>query len=105
MNRSFFYFLIIGAVVGLVLSNVVGSPLVGMGVGLGIALAAFVVTRRGSGGAALSRGGTYDELLSKARGDASLVERLIAFEEKRNPNGTRQDWVADALDRWERDRG
>ncbi len=48
--------------------------------------------------------GAYKVLLAKARGDSALVERLVTYEQKRNPRGTRTEWVADALDRWERDR-
>lgn len=105
MNRSILYYLAIGAVIGLLLSNFVGSPLVGVGVGLAIGLGAWVMRGRGGSVGTVGGGGVYQELLSKARGDKALVERLVAFEQKRNPNGSRQDWVADALDRWERDRG
>jgi hypothetical protein len=49
-------------------------------------------------------GSQYDVLLAKAGGDVALVERLVTYEQKRNPTSTRSEWVADALDRWERDR-
>lgn len=51
-----------------------------------------------------SQTGAYRALMAKAGQDSSLVERLIAYEQKRNPHGTRNEWAADALDRWERDR-
>ncbi len=106
MNRSILYYLLIGGVVGLVLSTVVGDPYIGLAVGVAIGLGAWLVRGRLAGG----RGGggsgrAYQELMAKARGDSALVERLIKFEQKRNPEGSRNDWVADALDRWERDRG
>lgn len=108
MNRSIFYYLVIGAVVGLLLSGVVGDPFIGVGLGLVIGLVAFFLRNRmgGKGGGRGSFGGgdAYQELLAKARGDQSLVNRLMAFEEKRNPNGNKQQWADDALDRWERDR-
>ena len=106
MNRSIFYYLIIGAVVGLLLSGVIGDPLVGVGIGLVIGLIAFFLRNRvgGSNRGSIGGGGAYQELLAKARGDESLVNRLMAFEEKRNPNGNKSQWAADALDRWERDR-
>lgn len=51
-----------------------------------------------------SQRGAYNALLAKSGGDSALVERLVAYEQKRNPRGTRSEWVIDALDRWERDR-
>ena len=106
MNRSIFYYLVIGAVVGLLLSGVIGDPLIGVGAGLVIGLVAFFLRNHmgGNGGGSIGGGGAYQELLAKARGDKSLVNRLMAFEEKRNPNGNKHQWAADALDRWERDR-
>lgn len=106
MDRSILYFLLIGAVIGLVLSSFVGNPFVGLGIGLAVGLVAWLLRNRVGKRVNFSHGnGAYQELLSKARGDKSLVERLINFEQKRNPDGVRRDWVADALDRWERDRG
>ena len=43
-------------------------------------------------------------LLRQARGDRALAERLIEYEQQRNPDANRQVWIADAIDRWERDR-
>ncbi|MEZ4642864.1 MAG: zinc ribbon domain-containing protein [Chloroflexota bacterium] len=45
----------------------------------------------------------YQDLRRKARGDTSLVERLIAYEQRRNPRASRQQWLQDAIARWERD--
>lgn len=45
----------------------------------------------------------YYDLRRKARGDEALVERLIAYEQRRNPRASRQQWLQDAIDRWERD--
>ncbi len=45
----------------------------------------------------------YDSLMMRARHDQSLVERLIAFEQSRNPEGDRERWISDALLRWKRD--
>jgi hypothetical protein len=41
--------------------------------------------------------------LQKVGGDHEAVERLVAFEQERNPNGTRISWLKDAIDRWQRD--
>lgn len=43
------------------------------------------------------------ELLRKARGDRALAERLVAFERRRAPGGTRREWVQDAVRRLDRD--
>lgn len=45
----------------------------------------------------------YQALWRKARGDTALVERLIAYEQQRNPQDGRHQWLQDAIDRWERD--
>ena len=41
----------------------------------------------------------YNYLLHKVRGDHTIAERLIAFEEKRKPDGTRVVWLQNAIDR------
>ena len=43
------------------------------------------------------------KLVVRAGGDQALVERLIAFEQKRQPNASRRALVIAALERWERD--
>ena len=45
----------------------------------------------------------YQELLMRARGDEALVERLVAYERKRNPGAVRGQLLEAALFRWERD--
>ncbi|MFK7800394.1 MAG: zinc ribbon domain-containing protein [Anaerolineae bacterium] len=45
----------------------------------------------------------YDSLMLRARGNQSIVERLIAFEQERNPDGDREQWISDALVRWKKD--
>lgn len=54
-------------------------------------------------GFALDQGYFYNDLLQKVGGDHEAVERLVAFEQERNPNGTRISWLKDAIDRWQRD--
>lgn len=50
---------------------------------------------------------TETELLRKltlrAGGDKAKVERLIGYEQKRQPNATRRALIVAALERWERD--
>jgi hypothetical protein len=45
----------------------------------------------------------YDSLMLRARGNQAIVERLITFEQDRNPDGNREQWITDALIRWKRD--
>ena len=45
----------------------------------------------------------YANLLTKARGDADLVERWIAYEQRRSLNANRIELMADAIQRWEWD--
>ncbi len=47
--------------------------------------------------------GLYEELLSKVSADHSVANRLIDFEQQKMPNGTRADWIRNAIQRWERD--
>ena len=107
-QNAFTYF-IIGGVVGVLLGAVIGDPIIGLGIGLGIAAIGYFLAQRSGGGSASfgggrSQGRAYPQLLAKARGDKGLVERLMAYEQKRNPGGSRDEWAADALDRWNRDR-
>ena len=46
----------------------------------------------------------YQDLLRKARGDGELVERLVEYEQQRNPGSDRLKLLQDAIDRWEADR-
>lgn len=109
MYKNILAYILIGALVGILIGTFVNNAVLGLIVGLALGVAGYFMQR---GGVSLSRSGrapggrgTYNTLLAKARGDESLVERLITYEQKRNPTGTRKEWVADALDRWERDRG
>lgn len=45
----------------------------------------------------------YQKLLTKSRGDRSLVERLIEYERQRSPRSSRADLLQSAIYRWERD--
>lgn len=45
----------------------------------------------------------YQELLMRAKGDKALVERLVAYERKRDPTAGREQLLEDALYRWEQD--
>ncbi|MBA3471301.1 MAG: hypothetical protein H0T53_16820 [Herpetosiphonaceae bacterium] len=47
----------------------------------------------------------YATLLEQARGDQGLAERLIAYEQRRQPGATRQQAIQNAIYRWERDNG
>ena len=107
MNRNTIFTILVGAAVGLLLGNVIGNAVLGLILGLALGVGAIVMQGRTMGlGGSRRVGGrsAYQELLAKAGGDQSLVDRLIAFEQKRNPSGTKQQWTEDALDRWLRDR-
>jgi hypothetical protein len=43
----------------------------------------------------------FDDLLRKAGGDRSVVERLIEFERQQRPNATRLTCLHNAISRWE----
>jgi hypothetical protein len=45
----------------------------------------------------------FDDLLKKAGGDRSVVERLIEFEHKQKPNAARLVCLKNAIQRWERE--
>lgn len=45
----------------------------------------------------------YKKLLSMAGGDKALVSRLIENEHRRNPDADINEWLEDAIIRWERD--
>lgn len=106
-NRNVFTYFIIGAVVGILLGTLLNNPVLGLAIGLGIAALGYFLAQRG-GGISLSGGSrnrnAYQQLLAKAGGDKGLADRLVAYERKRNPNGSADEWAADALERWKRDR-
>ena len=45
----------------------------------------------------------FDDLLRKVGGDASVVERLIEYEQQQKPNATRLTCLQNAIKRWERE--
>ncbi|MDZ7830396.1 MAG: hypothetical protein U5L07_01450 [Desulfobacterales bacterium] len=45
----------------------------------------------------------YKKLLNMAGGDKALVSRLIENEHRRNPDADINEWLEDAIIRWERD--
>jgi len=45
----------------------------------------------------------YKKLMNMAGGDKALVSRLIEKEHQRNPDGDIDEWLEDAIIRWERD--
>ena len=45
----------------------------------------------------------YKKLLNMAGGDKALASRLIEKEHQRNPDGDIDEWLEDAIIRWERD--
>ena len=52
---------------------------------------------------ALREASLFDELLRKVGGDRAIVERLIAFERKQQPNATRLICLQNAIQRWDRE--
>ncbi|MGH2606323.1 MAG: hypothetical protein ACRDG5_06995 [Anaerolineales bacterium] len=55
--------------------------------------------RLGVGGVA----GLERDLVRKVRGDTELAERLVALEMRRAPDGSRKEWLEEAIRRLERD--
>ena len=54
-------------------------------------------------GASINQAELFDNLLVKAGGDREKVERLVAFERQKYPQGNRLIWLQRAIQRWERD--
>jgi hypothetical protein len=54
-------------------------------------------------GDSLEQAALYNDLLGKVGGDHNTVERLVAFEEQKMPDGYRKIWMENAIKRWERD--
>lgn len=105
-NRPKWYFyVIIGIMVGLLLTTILSDALIGMGIGLAIALVAYFIPTLRKRKAASSAATTYyDDLVEAARGDKALADRLINFERKSAPEASKERLARLALERWERDR-
>jgi hypothetical protein len=56
------------------------------------------------GGGGGGGGGDYRRLVSLARGDAGRADRLIAYEQKRDPSLSRGEAIRSAVERLEYDR-
>ncbi len=56
-------------------------------------------------GAAVDQAELFDNLLLKVGGDRPTAERLIEFESRRQPQGSRITWIRNAIHRWEQDNG
>lgn len=54
-------------------------------------------------GASIDQAELFENLRSKVGGDGAIVERLIEFERKQDPQGHRIAWLTRAIRRWERD--
>jgi hypothetical protein len=54
-------------------------------------------------GAALNQAALYNNLLNKVSGDHAAVERLVEYESRQAPGGTRLAWLKSAIRRWEQD--
>lgn len=46
----------------------------------------------------------HQQLLRRAKGDKKLVERLMQYEQQRNPDSSRLQLLQNAIYRWDRDR-
>ena len=54
-------------------------------------------------GAALNEAELFTDLVDKVRGDRAAAERLVEYERRQLPRGTRLKWIQNAIQRWERD--
>jgi len=54
-------------------------------------------------GAALNEAELFTDLVDKVRGDRAAAERLVEYERRQLPRGTRLRWIQNAIQRWERD--
>jgi hypothetical protein len=54
-------------------------------------------------GSALNQAALYDDLLRKVGGDRMAADRLVEFEHRRTPGGSRLAWIRRAIERWEKD--
>lgn len=106
MDRRLLTFIGIGLMLGLILATIVRGPLIGLTVGLGLALLVYFVQGAGDRGISVGRSRThhYDALLRKAGGDKAMAERLINYEYTRDPDISREQAADRALSRWQRGR-
>ena len=108
-TKRLLYCLGIGLMLGLLLSSILPAQrLLGLGIGIVIGAVGYFLPVGLPGGKKIElpfnqESRLYEQLLNKARGDKALVNRLIAYEKKLSPNGSRAELVRAALDRWERD--
>jgi len=99
------FYLIIAILLSALLMTVLPNPWLGILIGLGITAIVYFVPSLREKASDVGFGGTnqtYEALLKKARQDQPLVERLIAYEIKQNPDISREEGIERALDRWER---
>ena len=54
-------------------------------------------------GAAINQAALFEDLLVKVGGDRAAAERLVDFERRQSPQGTRLAWIRNAIQRWDRD--
>ena len=52
---------------------------------------------------AMREAALFDDLLNKAGGDRSVVERLIEYEKQLSPGKTRLTYLQNAIRRWKKD--
>ncbi|MBD2060003.1 zinc ribbon domain-containing protein [Oculatella sp. FACHB-28] len=74
-------------------------PLIALAVG-----AVYAVTQSGASSSGGMEKQLQQQLLRRAKGDKKLVERLIQYEQQRNPNSNRLQLLQNAIYRWDRDR-
>ncbi|MEM7331646.1 MAG: zinc ribbon domain-containing protein [Chloroflexota bacterium] len=101
-NRYVLIALSVFTVIALVVSIGVGNPVFVILTLLGIG-AYYYWTQNKPDSSAKREKALYQDLLSKARGDAALVQRWLDYEKSKNPDSTQLELMEDALIRWERD--
>lgn len=99
-------YIIIGVMLGALIAQLSGNLLLGGIVLLGIIAVYFLPSREKGGVGGINRltGNAYQQLVTKANGDKALADRLIKFEQKKNPDLSYEEAAEFALDRWNRDR-
>jgi heme exporter protein D len=74
-------------------------PLIALAVG-----AVYAVTQSRASSSGGMEKQLQQQLLRRAKGDKKLVERLIQYEQQRNPNSNRLQLLQNAIYHWDRDR-